>query len=86
VRRIVLQGPGGSTRELVPRHGSVRPDLVNAFLDGRDDADGALFSFVGLAGGEYVLTVEADGYAPHVSRHHVKVGQVTPAANVLLRR
>lgn len=86
VRRIVLQGPGGGTRELVPRHGSARPDLVNAFLDGRDDADGALFSFVGLDGGEYVLTVEAEGYAPHVSRHHVKVGQVTPTANVLLRR
>lgn len=83
VRRIVLQGPGG-VRTLVPRR-SERPDLLPAFLDDRDDADGAVFSFVNLPAGEFVLTVEADGHAPHVSRHVVMPGRVSPLASVLLQ-
>lgn len=82
IRRIVLDGPGGP-RTLVPRR-SGDPELLNAYLDGHDDAVGAQFSFVGLAEGEHVLTIVADGYAPHVSRHHVLPGRATPLAPVVL--
>jgi pimeloyl-ACP methyl ester carboxylesterase len=82
VERLVLQGPGG-TRVLVPRR-SGESDPLAAYLDGRDDAIGSYFIFLGLAEGEYTLTVEADGHLPHVSRHRVQPGVATPLAPLLL--
>lgn len=82
VERLVLQGPGGP-RVLVPRHAGDN-DLLAAYLDGRDDAVGNYFSFLGLAEGEYTLTIEAGGHLPHVSRHRVQPGVATPLAPLLL--
>lgn len=85
IRRIALQGPGGLQRTLQPRSDGP-PDLLQAYLDGRDDAVGAMFLFSGLAAGDYVLRIEADGHLPHVSHYHVVPGQATPVSPVLLRR
>jgi pimeloyl-ACP methyl ester carboxylesterase len=82
VERLVLRGPGG-TRVLVPRRGD-ESDLLTAYLDGRDEAIGSYFSFLGLAEGEYTLTIEASGHLPHVSRHRVQPGVATPLAPLLL--
>lgn len=84
IQRIVLEGPGGR-RELAA-HASEPADIAIALQQGRDDISGSLFSFVNLPAGEHELTVYAEGYEPHVSRHRVTPGQWTPAAPIMLRR
>lgn len=83
VQRIRLEG-AGLKRTLVPRTGG-EPDLLGAALQGRDDAVGALFNFLGLPEGDYTLTVEAEGHAPHVSRHRVVPGSSAPQAPIVLQ-
>ncbi|MCW5658671.1 MAG: alpha/beta hydrolase [Burkholderiaceae bacterium] len=78
---ITLAGSAGK-RTLTPRTGG-GDDLIDAYLDGRDDARGAFFSFVDLAPGNYELTIIADGYRPHRSSHTVEPGrpaQLSPIA------
>ncbi|MBL8266454.1 alpha/beta hydrolase [Steroidobacter sp.] len=84
IREIVIEGPSGR-RRLVPRPHDDPDSEIAAQLGARDDAVGALFSFVDLAAGEYQLTIVADGYQPHVSRHHVEPGVVLPASPFVLR-
>lgn len=83
IQRVVLEG-AGTQRVLMPRR-TGSPETLTAYLEGQDDAVGAQFSFVGLQEGEYVLTIVADGYEPHVSRHRVIPGQVPHTAPIVLR-
>ena len=83
IHRIVLAGASGE-RVLIPR-GGAEAELVAALLEGRDAAIGPAFSFVDLAEGDYVLTIEADGYETHRSTHRVVPGQVNPATPIVLR-
>lgn len=84
IRRIVLQG-AGSERVLIPREGT-DADLLAAHLASRDAAVGPAFNFVDLAEGDYVLTIEADGYETHRSTHRIVPGHVNPATPIVLRR
>lgn len=71
VESITLSGPG-VRRTLAP---TPQFDAFARYLDGVDHAEGAYFSFVGLAQGTYELTIRAPGYRPHVERHHVVPGR-----------
>ena len=82
IERILLSG-AGVAREVVPRHAGAA-DFLSSYAEGRDDAIGAFFSFVGLPAGDYALTIVAEGYQPHVSRHRVELGVATPSAPVVL--
>jgi pimeloyl-ACP methyl ester carboxylesterase len=73
INSITLSG-AGVQRSLVPRR-SGSDNVVDRYLDGRDDAYGAFFSFVDLPAGDYQLTIVADGYRPHTSSHTVVPGQ-----------
>jgi hypothetical protein len=84
VDSIRLDGPGG-TRVLKPRR-EARSTLLDAYLDGRNDASNQLFCFVGLAAGEYLLTVSADGYETSISRYQVVPGHLSPQPPVVMRK
>jgi len=82
LRSITLLGPG-LKRTLVPRQEGPE-DSFSHYADGKDDALGPYFSFVGLPAGEYELVIEADGYRPHRARHVVTPGHYGPMRPVLL--
>jgi len=84
VDAIRLEGPGGA-RELVPRR-EAQSSLLDAYLDGRNDASNQLFCFMGLAEGEYVLTVRASGYETNVSRYTVVPGRHPHLPPVIMRK
>ncbi|MGE3922594.1 MAG: esterase/lipase family protein [Lautropia sp.] len=84
IRRIVLEGPSGR-RELIPRDDG-DSGMLAALIDGRDDAVGPYFGFVDLEPGEHVLTIEADGHRPHVSRHAIAPGRPPAIPPIVLRR
>lgn len=83
IREITLVG-AGVRRTLVPRRDG-DDDLVWRYLHGRDDAYRAQFSFVGLPAGEYELSIVADGYSPHRSRHTVVPGRQPPLRPITLQ-
>jgi len=79
VTSIELAG-AGVQRTLVPRSGGM-DEAYDRYLDDRDDAVGAFFSFLDLPAGDYRLTIRAEGYLPHTSRHTVVPGhpdQIVP--------
>ena len=79
IASITLTG-AGVRRTLVPRNAGY-DDSFEKYLAGEDDASGAYFFFVDLPGGDYELTILAERYRPHVSRHAVVPGrpeQLTP--------
>ena len=83
IREIILDGPG-TRRSLSPRahkDSSVSPTCATT----HDESVGACFNFVDLPAGEYVLTILASGYQPHVSRHRVEPGVLRPTTPVVLR-
>lgn len=86
IRAITLAGAGVS-RRLVPT--ADRPEAAaERLLAGDDAAWGASFAFLGLPGGDYELTIEADGHAPHRSTHRVvagRSGQIEPVVLQPLR-
>ncbi len=73
IESIRLRGPGVD-RQLVPRP-VASVDWFERYLDQQDDAAGAQFFFVGLPGGEYTLTVLAEGYLPYEERTVVQPGR-----------
>ena len=73
------------SRELIPRPGP-RGALLHAYLDGRDAAASQSFCFLGLPAGEYVLTVQARGYATHTSTYSVAPGHDAILPPVVMRR
>jgi len=81
---IELEGPGG-VRVLKPRR-EAKSSLLDAYLDGRDDASNQLFCFLGLAAGEYTLTVRATGYETNVSRYRIVPGHHSPVPPVVMRK
>lgn len=82
IERIDLSGP--ATRTLRPA--PAEADTLDVLLAGEDAARGASFSFTALPAGDYVLTISARGFAPHVSRHVVRPGAPTPQAAIQMRR
>lgn len=83
VEKIELEG-GGVKRQPIPRReGS--PEILLGYLDGKGDAVGPHFCFVDLPEGEYQLTLTAQGFAPHVSRHRVASGMVMPMSPIILK-
>lgn len=76
---ITLTG-AGTRRTLAPRQARY-DDSYERYLAGEDDAFGAYFYFVGLPAGDYDLTILAERYRPHASRHTVvpgRPGQLNP--------
>jgi hypothetical protein len=84
ITRITLTG-AGVTRTLTPRADGAT-DLLPSYLEGRDDASGALFSFVALPPGTYVLNLLAEGYQPYQARYVVVPGQPGPLLPIVLTR
>lgn len=84
IRAITLAG-NGERRTLAPSRSEDPEAELAARLNERDAAIGAFFSFVDLAAGDYELTILADGYAPHVSRHRIEPGVVLPATPFVLQ-
>lgn len=82
IRRIVLSGPSGD-RTLVPRAAD-ETELWTSYLEGRDEAIGAAFSFVNLLEGDYRLEILADGYEPHLSQYRIRPGVTPPISPIVL--
>jgi pimeloyl-ACP methyl ester carboxylesterase len=82
ISAITLAG-AGVQRTLVPRQ-SGDADLLERYLARQDDAYKAEFTFVDLPAGEYELTVRAQGYRPHTSRHTVVPGRLAPLQPIVL--
>ncbi len=80
LRTISLAG-AGFVRTLSPRADG--PSFAR-IAGGEDEAAGSSFFFAGLPEGEYELTVVADGFVPHHSRHRVVPGQAPPIAAIVL--
>ncbi len=76
ISSVVLSG-AGIHRTLVPRDHDGSDSLAR-YLAGEDDAFRATFSFVNLPPGDYELTIRAEGYRPHTSRHVVVPGRQAP--------
>ncbi len=84
IEKISLRGNGVS-RTLIPQ--SQPPEYIwESYLDGRDAAAGAQFSFVNLAGGDYELEILAKGYRPYIGRYQVVPGTPPPVPAIVLRR
>lgn len=81
IRSVMLEG-GGLRRVLEPAGNGA--DVIEQYLAGRDQAFGSYFSFVGLPGGEYTLTLRADGYRTHTSSQRVVPGEPQPTKPILL--
>jgi len=81
---IQLEGPGG-VRLLTPRR-EAKSSLLDAYLDGRNDASNQMFCFLGLAAGDYTLTVQAAGYETNVSRYRIVPGHHSPLPPVVMRK
>jgi pimeloyl-ACP methyl ester carboxylesterase len=73
------------TRELTARPGP-RGSLLEAYLDGRDDAANQAFCFLGLPAGDYQLTIRAKGFETYTSRYTIVPGRYAPLPPVVLRR
>jgi pimeloyl-ACP methyl ester carboxylesterase len=82
LRSITLEG-AGIRRTLVPRQGGPEDSFAH-YADGKDDALGPYFSFVGLPAGDYELTILAEGREPYRARHAVMPGRPGPLQPVLL--
>jgi len=79
---ITLEGPG-VRRTLVPRQGGPEDSFAH-YADGKDDALGPYFSFVGLPTGDYELTIQAEGRQPYRARHAVMPGRHGPLRPIVL--
>lgn len=84
IDKVLLRGPGGE-RSLVPQFAS-RESVWEAYIDGRDAAAGAYFSFVNLTAGEYELEIDAQGYQPFIGRYQVVPGTPPLIPAIVLRR
>jgi pimeloyl-ACP methyl ester carboxylesterase len=82
INAVTLAGTGVQ-RTLVPRQ-TGDADLLERYLARQDDAYKAEFAFVDLPAGEYELTVRAQGYRPHTSRHTVAPGRLVPLLPIVL--
>lgn len=82
LQKVVLAGPD-RVRTLIPRNDG-SPGVLDAHLDGRDDAEGPWFNFMNLPEGDYTLRIHAHGRVPHESRHRVTPGQATPLGPIVL--
>lgn len=82
IQKIVLKG-SNLVRTLFPRSEG-KSGVLDAHLDGRDDAEGPWFNFMNLPEGDYTLHIQAHGRAPHESHHHVTPGVATPLAPIVL--
>lgn len=85
LRRVELHGQG-LVRRLEAAASDDDAALLDRLIDGHDAAGATLFAFVGLPAGDYELRVEADGFAPHRSRHRVEPGRAEPLQPLRLRR
>lgn len=83
IRSITLEG-AGIRRRLEPQADGGDQTLAH-FARGADYAYRASFSFVNLPAGDYELTIEADGRAPHRSRHTVVPGRPAPVSPIVMR-
>jgi len=83
VRSVMLESEG-LRRQLEPAGDGA--DALEQYLAGHDQAFGGYFSFVGLARGEYTLTIRADGFRTHRSTRQVVPGEAVQAKPILLER
>ncbi|MFP5391022.1 MAG: lipase family alpha/beta hydrolase [Gammaproteobacteria bacterium] len=65
---------GADTRRLTPAD-DVQDRTLESYLAGRDYAHQSSFSFVGLAAGEYELTIKARGYQVYRKTYRIVPGQ-----------
>jgi hypothetical protein len=79
---ITLEG-AGVHRTLVPRQSGPEDSFAH-YADGKDDALGPYFSFVGLPAGDYELTIRAEGRLPYRARHAVLPGRHAPFMPIVL--
>lgn len=84
IRSITLRG-ANVFRELAPTPAQ-HDDLFEPYVNGNDALARTAFSFVGLPEGTYEVTILADGWRPHTSRHVVVPGQPSPASFLMLER
>lgn len=84
IDRITLRGATIS-RSLVPQAAD-REFVWESYIDGRDAAAGAQFSFVNLEAGEYELEIFAKGYKPFAGRYHVIPGTPPLIPAIVLQR
>lgn len=82
IESVTLTG-SGAARALVPRQGGI-DDEVARYLAGEDSAFRSHFQFTGLAAGQYELTIRAQGYRTHVSRHTVVPGRPVRLSPIVL--
>ncbi|ANQ83145.1 hypothetical protein dqs_0062 [Azoarcus olearius] len=83
IREVDLRG-AGVQRTLRPLD-TAADDALALHLRGEDSAERAHFAFFDLAAGDYELTIRADGYETHRSRHTVVPGQGGPMAPIVLQ-
>ena len=74
IRTIRLEG-GGISRVIRPADNLSQKDVLKTFLASRDYAHENYFSFFGLPGGAYTLSIEADGCEPYAKTVEVKPGE-----------
>jgi len=79
---VTLEG-AGVRRTLLPRQGGPEDSFAH-YADGKDDALGPYFSFVGLPAGDYEITVHAEGRLPYRARHTVVPGRHGPLQPIVL--
>lgn len=86
LRGLTVTLEGATGRRVLRKQGEALRDLVGCPFDGEDRLGQAAFCFVGLAEGDYTLTITAEGYRPAVSRHRVVPGQPGPDKPFVLER
>ncbi|MDD5168996.1 MAG: alpha/beta hydrolase, partial [Syntrophales bacterium] len=74
IRAIRLDG-GGIGRVVIPADSMSERDVLKTFLASRDYAYKNQFAFFGLPGGNYTLSIEADGCKPYTKTIKVAPGE-----------